>query len=380
MSVPATAHPQVSRSLLPGSTTRRVLGVLVTLALVAVLLAQASPLALLRALVSLPLWSMSGAFACYLASVLLRTVRWSVLIRSRRVGILVLFPITCVHNLYNNLLPARAGEFSFVYLVRRYFGISSAEGVAVLLTARVLDFLVICAYFAFLLLFASQGTAVQGPAILAAAAGVAVLLFALLLHLDRFAALALRLLDRLLGLFSLRGGRAGRLLLSKGDQVVEHVALVAGRRSLVLPLLLSFASETCVFGMYAFVLAGLGIHLPFPRVAVGVSLMESSTVLPVYNLAGFGTMELAWSVGFLLMGLSRNSAVLSGFTAHLVIVVFFLLLGGAGWLMLQRMPKGPVPDAEEPTTLPAGVVAAAPSKPNLPSPSRFSHTGRTRRD
>lgn len=103
-----------------------------------------------------------------------------------------------------------------------------------------------------------------------------------------------------------------------------------------MPLALSFASETCIFGMCALILAGLNIALPFPRVAVGVSFAESSSILSVYSLAGFGTIELAWAVGFLLMGLSRADAVLSGFTAHLVIVAFFLALGLGGWALVRR--------------------------------------------
>lgn len=339
MSTPNAAAQLPVGSRQSGEVWRRLAAVAVTVVLVVVLLRQASPAQLIRAVASLPAWSLAGAFACYLVSVALRTVRWSVLIRSTRVRLWDLFPVTCLHNFYNNLMPARTGEVSFVYLVRRYFGVTTAEGVAVLVTARVLDFLVICSYLSLLLLFASEGTAVHGVAVLVAAAGVAALLAAVLLHLDRVARLGLALIGRLFALLGLDRNRVGALALHKGGQVAEQLGLIASRRSLLVPLALSFASETCIFGMYAIILAGLGISLPFPRVAVGVSFAESSSILPVYSLAGFGTIELAWAIGFLLMGLSRADAILSGFTAHLVIVAFFLVLGLSGWALLRRVGR-----------------------------------------
>ncbi len=312
---------------------------LVTVGLLALLLRQASPAKLLQALTTLPLWSLAAAFGCYLVSVTLRSVRWSLLIRSRSISPFELFPITCMHNLYNNLLPARTGEVSFVYLVRRYFGVESAEGIAVLVTARVLDFLVICSYLSLLLLFASEGMAVHSAAVFVVSGGVAVLLVAVLLHIDRVSRLALRLVERVFATTGVSRNRLGGLALHKGGQVVAHLGLVAGRRGLLVPLLLSFASETCIFAMYASILAGMGLALPFPRVAVGVSFAECSSILPVYSLAGFGTIELAWTLGFVLMGLSRSDSVVSGFTSHLVIVAFFLTLGGIGWLLLRRVAR-----------------------------------------
>lgn len=121
---------------------------------------------------------------------------------------------------------------SFVYLVRRYFGVTTAEGVAVLVTARVLDFLVICSSLSLLLLSASEGTAIHGVAVLAAAAGVAALLAAALLHLDRVARLGLAAIERLFTLFVLGRRKVGALVLRKGEQVAEQLGLIASRRSL----------------------------------------------------------------------------------------------------------------------------------------------------
>ncbi len=46
-----------------------------------------------------------------------------------------------LHNLFNNLLPMRAGELSLPLLMKRYFGVRRAETVGALLWFRFLDLL-----------------------------------------------------------------------------------------------------------------------------------------------------------------------------------------------------------------------------------------------
>ena len=43
------------------------------------------------------------------------------------------------HNLFNNLLPMRAGEASFPVLMRRYFDVPLARSLAALLWFRLMD-------------------------------------------------------------------------------------------------------------------------------------------------------------------------------------------------------------------------------------------------
>ena len=47
--------------------------------------------------------------------------------------------LTLLHNLMNNLLPARTGEASFPLLMRRYFIVPYAQSVSALLWFRLLD-------------------------------------------------------------------------------------------------------------------------------------------------------------------------------------------------------------------------------------------------
>jgi len=63
------------------------------------------------------------------------------------VGIRDLFKIVCVHNMMNNLLPARTGEVSYIYLINKVHERDISEGIATLVVARVFDFIVISGIF-----------------------------------------------------------------------------------------------------------------------------------------------------------------------------------------------------------------------------------------
>jgi len=53
-----------------------------------------------------------AGFVLYACSYLFRALRFHILL-NREVGMKNLFSIVCVHNMANNILPARTGELSF---------------------------------------------------------------------------------------------------------------------------------------------------------------------------------------------------------------------------------------------------------------------------
>ncbi|HPY41985.1 MAG TPA: lysylphosphatidylglycerol synthase transmembrane domain-containing protein [Thiolinea sp.] len=69
----------------------------------------------------------------------LRTWRVYDYFPSLRAHPLAILRLTLIHNLLNNLLPARTGELSFPMLMKRYFDLNYAQSVSALLWFRFLD-------------------------------------------------------------------------------------------------------------------------------------------------------------------------------------------------------------------------------------------------
>jgi uncharacterized membrane protein YbhN (UPF0104 family) len=57
-----------------------------------------------------------------------------------------------------------------------------------------------------------------------------------------------------------------------------------------------------------------------------------TTILPFQGIGGFGTMEGGWTIGFMLFGMSKDLAIISGFGVHIITIFYFLVLGVIGSL------------------------------------------------
>jgi len=143
-------------------TLAKAAAVLITIVLLAILLSQVSIADVIATLVSInPLYLVAGFFL-YACSYVFRALRFRILL-SGEVGMRDLFKVVCVHNMMNNLLPARTGELSYIYLINNVHGRNIGEGIATLVIARVFDFVAIAGIFlsAAVILQSLPETAVQ---------------------------------------------------------------------------------------------------------------------------------------------------------------------------------------------------------------------------
>ena len=94
----------------------KIFAVLITIVLLFLLSSQINPDDVIITLKNInPLFLIAG-FILYTGGLtVLRTWRFHILL-NKEVSVKDLFPITCVVNMMNNLLPARTGELSYIYL------------------------------------------------------------------------------------------------------------------------------------------------------------------------------------------------------------------------------------------------------------------------
>lgn len=126
--------------------TRNFFPIVITVILVAILLSQIELIYVFKAVKNIsPIWLIIG-FILYNFCYFFRALRFHILL-DRKISIKDLFFIVSLHNMTNSLLPARTGELSYIYLVKKSGDISTTKGVATLAIARVLDFVTITIIF-----------------------------------------------------------------------------------------------------------------------------------------------------------------------------------------------------------------------------------------
>ncbi len=76
----------------------------------------------------------------------------------------------------------------------------------------------------------------------------------------------------------------------------------------------------------------MGMEIVFSSVVIGSTLAIMTNVLPINSIAGFGTIEAGWTVGYMMLGFDRNIAIFSAFLVHFCILFCALFYGLLGYL------------------------------------------------
>lgn len=268
-----------------------------------------------------------------LAGLLCRSGRYS-LILAGQAGYWPLLLATLIRNMFTDLLPARIGSLSFVYIATQRLGVPLQEGLAAFLLAFVFDFLALAPLLALALLVVGGG--LGGGWVVMAITGGALTLLSLLAYLALIPSLELahRVASRL------------QILSSAGQKLGETAASlrrVQARGVLGWVFGISVGVRLFKFSAYYALLHGVLVSRGYTlstlhplKVFLGVVGAEMSATLPIHSLAGLGTWEAAWTLGFTQLGFSKEIAILSGFATHLLSQIHDYGLGLAAFLWVMR--------------------------------------------
>lgn len=314
-------------------TLAKVAATLITIVLLAILLSQVNVADVVTTLLRINPFYLAVGFVLYTCSYFFRAVRFHVLL-NREVRLRDLFWIVCVHNMMNNLLPARTGELSYVYLLKRIHARPVGEGIATLVVARVFDSIAII-----FLLFAA-GSFVQEIS-----GGISdflwiiyiflLFLMILLIVLVPFGRRVMWIVERILKYCRLSTTNFGDYILRRGHEAIDSFERIEVRKNVIPISILSISTGLVSFGALYLILLGMGITLPIQNVIFGATFILLASVLPFHGIAGFGTTEAIWTVVYIPLGMTMNDAIISGFGYHILILLFTLILGLLGSLALK---------------------------------------------
>jgi hypothetical protein len=271
----------------------------------------------------------------FLVGVLARACRFW-LLTGRTVPFPLMAGITIVRNLFVDLLPARLGELSYVYLLTTRAKRSPEEGVATLGVAMLLDLVALAPLLFLALLVVGRGGTSSSAVLIALSVALALGGYGAV----RWAGPVSRAVADRLALGGFRIATA----------VVPRLRLIADsldRSVHVLPaaLALSFVVRICKYGSFYYLFLSILLPLGYTADALGVPRVflaqvsaELAAALPVHGIAGFGTYEAAWSFTLERFGFPREHAVITGFLSHVISQILEYVLGSLALIWLLR-PK-----------------------------------------
>ena len=251
-----------------------------------------------HALRSCDAWWLIPAMAAFAAQIAMRAMRWrSLFAHSRRPAVGAIFAATMIGYLFNNILPARAGEAARVVALAQRAETPVAEIVGTALVERAYDVFSILIIFLCASPWLPHQSWFATAEVVAGVAAVALLavVWVLAVHGDRPLRLLARPLSRLPGLSQERLEHEATTLVQGLSGLREHRvaveallwSLAAWMTAALWAWLVLLAFEP-TFGFGAGVLVtvviGLAMIIPAPPAAVGVFEAAGIAALAAYGL------------------------------------------------------------------------------------------------
>ncbi len=279
-------------------------------------------------------------FVCYCLLVLAKTFRFRALLNLES-RVHRIFPILALHTFWGNILPMRTGDASYVYLMQRRQKVDATQGIASLLVASLIDLvLLIGLVIATAWLLRTElrdtfsGTVLYLVPLLIGGGLIAVVLFvyaaptACMKFAERCTAPLLRLEKR-----PIIWG------INKGLEVLRQLTAFRSNRRYLEVWLYSLLCLVIRFGFQCYLVIEMGIDIPMTEVLFALAFTNVFNLLPVQTVGNFGTTEFPFVWLLHHFGTSVENATVTGFSLHILILLYCLPLGAYGSLTNGKFLK-----------------------------------------
>ena len=276
-------------------------------------------------------------FTCYCLLVLAKAARFRALLNLDS-SVHQLFPILALHTFWGNILPMRTGDVSYVYLMQRRQKVDATQGVASLLVASLIDLillvgLVVAAGWLLRaeLLGTFSGTVLYFMPFLIGGGLISVIIF-----VSAAPNVCMRLADRCANPLLRLEKRPVSWVVNKGLQVLQELTAFRSNRRFLEVWVYSVVCLLIRFGFQCYLVIEMGIDVPIPQVLFALAFTNVFNLLPVQTFLNFGTTEFPFVWLLTHFGTSVNVATVTGFSLHILILLYCLPLGLYGFF---RKPK-----------------------------------------
>jgi len=323
---------------------RLILSTLITIGIIFFLLLQISIKDLYILLKTTdPFWAALGSIT-YLLAILFRALRFKWLTYSKGIPLSDLFRITAFYHLSLMVLPSKLGELSYPYFLNKISGMNVTEGLASLIASRVYDFFIIMMILLFMTI-GFQGLFKVNPflLILFITFLIGFIVFAFF-YMSSFLSWLSNILWKISNWTGSRNVRFVLWIQRKMSEMAEDFYAIKARKTYFSVSLTSLASWVMIFLTFYAYMKGFGIEISFTKMILGSTVGVIANALPISAIGNWGTLEAGWAAGFLMVGLSKEKAIATGFGVHIIIFIVCAIISFFCWVAFKKQ-KSPSPTA-----------------------------------
>ena len=272
-------------------------------------------------------------FTCYCVLVLAKALRFRAILNldSR---IYRIFPILALHTFWGNILPMRTGDVSYVYLMQRRQKVDATQGIASLIVASLIDLILLIGLViatVWLLRDTLQetfsGTVFYLMPLLIGGGLIAVVVF-----VSVAPNVCMRFADLCAGPLLRLEKRPVSWVINKGLQVLQELTAFRSNRRFLEVWVYSVLCLVIRFGFQCYLVVEMGVDVPILQVLFALAYTNVFNLLPVQTVGNFGTTEFPFVWLLTYFGTSVEVATVTGFSLHILILIYCLPLGVYGFL------------------------------------------------
>ena len=277
-------------------------------------------------------------FGCYCLLVLAKALRFRALLNLDS-GVHQVFPILAMHTFWGNILPMRTGDVSYVYLMQRRQKVDATQGVASLLVASLIDLVLLIGLVvatAWLLRTALRdtfsGTVLYLIPLLMGSGLIAVVVFV-------YAAprTCMRFAKRCAAPLLTREKQSVSWAVDKVLAVLRELTTFRSNRRFLEVWAYSVLCLVIRFGFQCYLVTEMGVEIPMTEVLFALAFTNVFNLLPIQTVGNFGTTEFPFVWLLNHFGTSIETATVTGFSLHILILLYCLPLGASGLLMKPKV-------------------------------------------
>ncbi len=265
----------------------------------------------------------------------LRGYRSKILIGSERIRLIDLFFVSHIRNAFNMVLPARTGELSYVYVLKKKFQFPIGIGASTLAIALIFDLVIVFSLIIISVILVGIGRyAVSSTIVMVIAAVLLAASLGLLFYLSKVVGLAIKVINWILIKTDWQKNKVINYIYTKLIETNQNIEIIRARKIYGRVYLLSVTIRIVKFSIYYFMIhalmqpMGYGFaQLNYWVIFLATAAAEISAVLPTHALAGLGTYEFAFVAVFTMLGFREDIAIIVGFNYHIINLVFTVILG-----------------------------------------------------
>ncbi|MGB8952473.1 MAG: lysylphosphatidylglycerol synthase transmembrane domain-containing protein [Candidatus Aminicenantales bacterium] len=265
----------------------------------------------------------------------LRAWRYKWLLQPQAIGWGNIFMVTFIRNCFDDLLPARIGSLSYIYVLNRRLNFPFESATSTFVVAFVFDFLTLSPFLILALLAVGFGSApFSGTSLLFLSLLFFLAIFIILWKLVPLSRFLLKIYQAFLTALKVHRRKWANGSVEKAHVILQSLSQIQARKIyfplFFLSLLIRLGKYVSIYFLLFALLRSHGFslqNLSIWKTILGLTGAELTSALPIKGIAGFGTWESAWAFSFKLMNFEPRLAILSGITIHLLTNLFEYSLG-----------------------------------------------------